>query len=589
MLGDEGQRSTSAFINDNEHDSRPTPGGGSSRSLMAPPMGHSTSSEGEASELDEDDEKLAGSSSRRAPTTATTGTGTKARWPLSLLKTPRDRRLAKLVVAAVVIALAVGLGVGLGRRKHASSSGSNSTSNGNTGSTSPTVGSGITAVGTTKAGSGCNATGLSDLAKDPSFWSVQIQSPDLVIRPKDWQQYSNCDNLSDAWFTVRLLFQDSSIRLLEDPTQLAPGMYHYQLVAPVSKAADGPVQVEAVLELADYPSNGMPCNAAFCDYSTLLDEGYKWVGGTILDDDGNMPQYTNDLTPLPTVTSSTALCPRLDYLPGSYNNETGSFTPIGLDGRPCRLLQVEQSVATPEGTPLRWWRFLGDSNMRFFFVWNYPKSLGATQCVKSGRKLHVLCWDNTTAWTWDWWFGEEDVTATADRLESWLSESLNDYIYERNDDPWDLRWHNDPNLPSTLPTQFVNFTKPAERIYVSMGSHASQLTNEGWVEIMDRITPILRPFKDALVIVLTSATAPSRIPIKYIKDTVMRHNVQINMSNQVVMGYAKQLGVRVLDIFTLTRTTGPRNMIDNVHFPNTVYKIWTRLFFTERFGPGWVP
>ncbi|KAK4046168.1 hypothetical protein OIV83_006277 [Microbotryomycetes sp. JL201] len=589
MLGEQGQRSTSAFIADNDHDSEQPAPAHASR-LMAPPMSTSLSSDGEDGDED-DDEKLAGTSRRTATATAATAATAPTHWPFSMLKTPRDRRLAKLVVVALVIALAVGLGVGLGRRKHASASAStgNSDSAGGTPSTGSPAGTGITAVGTSKAGVGCNQTSLVNLAKQPSFWSVQVQSPDLVIRPKDWQQYSNCDQLSDAWFTVRLLFQDSSIRLLEDPAQIAPGMYHYQLVAPISKAADGQVSVEAVLELADYPANGMPCNAPACDYSSLLDKGYSWVGATILDDNGNMPTYTNELTPLPTVSTTTALCPRLDHLPGSFNNETGSFTPIGPDGKPCRLLQVDEAVATPAGTPLRWWRFLGDSNMRFFFVWNYPKALGAVQCVKSGRKLHVLCWDNTTAWTWDWWFGEEDVGATADRLQTWLGESLNDYIYERNDDPWDLRWHNDPSLPSTLPTQFVNFTQPAERIYVSMGSHASQLTNEGWVEIMDRITPILQPFKDALVIVLTSATAPSRIPIKYIKDTVMRHNVQINMSNQVVMGYAKRLGVRVLDIFTLTRTTGPHNMIDNVHFPNTVYKIWTRLFFTERFGPGWVP
>ncbi|KAK4047113.1 hypothetical protein OIO90_006316 [Microbotryomycetes sp. JL221] len=596
MLDDEAQRSTAALAEHHDHDAAPSAVASSSRSLngqddlergRADLGGHEVD---DGDDLDDDDEKTtARSAARRSTPSSKRAMGSV--WPLTLIKTSRDRTMAKLVVLAAAIALAVGLGVGLTRNRHKNNSGSSSANSGDGNGSTSTTGSsnGITAVDTSVIGKSCNNSDLINLARDPQFWAVSIQSPDLVIRPKDWKSYSNCEQLNSAWFTVRLLFPDQSIRLLEDPNQLAAGMYHYNLVPPVGKAADGTVTVEAVLELDEYPANGMPCNAAACNYTSLLDEGYKWVGGTILDDSGQMPQYDNELATLPTVTTTTAICPRLDYLPGSFNNETGNFTPIGPDGKPCRLLTVDESVATPTGTPLRWWRFLGDSNMRFFFVWNYPKSLGATQCVKSGRKLHVLCWDNTTAWTWDWWFGEEDVGATADRLQTWLGETLNDYIYERNDDPWDLRWHNDPNLPSTLPTQFVNFTQPAERIYVSMGSHASQLTNEGWTEIMDRITPIMRPFKDALVIVLTSATAPSRIPIKYIKDTVMRHNVQINMSNQVVMEYAKQLGVRVLDIFTLTRTTGPRNMIDNVHFPNTVYKIWTRLFFTERFGPGWIP
>lgn len=222
--------------------------------------------------------------------------------------------------------------------------------------------------------------------------------------------------------------------------------------------------------------------------------------------------------------------------------------------------------------------------MRFFFAWNYPKKMGAVTCVKSVRKTRSLCWDETTAWSWDWFFGAENATDTNVRLTRRLDETLHGFMHERKDDPWDFRWHGTGDEGNALPTQFDNFTKPAERIYISFGSHASQLTTKGWREVMEAVTPTLQHYADAIVVVLTSATAPARIPVKYIKDRVMRHNIQIKASNEVIASYAGQLGLRVLDIFSLTRTVGAGNMIDNVHFPSTIYNIWTSVYFTERFG-----
>jgi hypothetical protein len=222
--------------------------------------------------------------------------------------------------------------------------------------------------------------------------------------------------------------------------------------------------------------------------------------------------------------------------------------------------------------------------MRFFFVWNYPKKLGATTCVKSIRKLHVLCWDEQTAWSWDWFFGAENATDTDVKLAQRLNETLHDFIYNRKDDPWDLRWHGDDGEAPTLPSQFANSTTPADRIYISFGSHASQLTTKGWREIMEAVSPTLQKYGDAVVLVLTSATAPARIPIKFIKDRVMRHNIQIKASNAVVAAYAQELGIAVLDLFTMSRLAGAGWMIDNVHMNSKLYDAWTWIYFTERFG-----
>lgn len=295
---------------------------------------------------------------------------------------------------------------------------------------------------------------------------------------------------------------------------------------------------------------------------------------------------TTALTSLPSLTDDTPLCTNLDNLPGVFNNASALFTPIGPDGTPCRLLEPSRDISLPPPGQLRWWRFLGDSNMRFFFVWNYPKKLGATTCVKSIRKTHVLCWDEQTAWSWDWFFGSEDAPDTNVKLAKRLNETLHDFIYNREDDPWDLRWQGDAGEAPALPSQFANSTTPADRIYISFGSHASQLTTKGWREIMEAVSPTLQKYSDTVVLVLTSATAPARIPVKYIKDRVMRHNIQIKASNAVVAAYAREigLGIPVLDIFTLTRLVGAGNMIDNVHFPSAIYNIWTSLYFTERFA-----
>lgn len=369
-----------------------------------------------------------------------------------------------------------------------------------------------------------------------------------MVRPKEHELYYNCPVLADAWFTVRLLFANDEIRLLDNPRQLSHGEYEFDLVAPLGGQKSGQVQIEAVLELSWFPGgvDGMPCPAEACNYTTLIDQGMDWVGKAVLSDAGTLPTYENGeqsiplvvsrvpglthdrvaaIAPLPAVLDTTPYCPSVDNLPGYWNNATRAYTPLDSDGQPCRLRTVTDFKRRGHR---RWIRFLGDSNMRFFFLWNYPKMVGAPTCLATTRKFRYMCWNDEALFTWDWWyFRQRDESTTED--EPYSEVEMEELLNLRLPDMMDksktkLPWAESPDWPS----HFDDFDEPAERIYVSLGSHSSYATALGVSETMRKMIPTFERFP-ALRLVLTSATAPARIPVKYIKDRVMRHNIMIDV------------------------------------------------------------
>lgn len=110
-------------------------------------------------------------------------------------------------------------------------------------------------------------------------------------------QYSNCDQLADAWFTVRQKWNATShVRLLDDAERVAPGVHRFTLVPPLGPQPSDTVSLEATLELAWFTGgkDGMPCPAEACNETALDAQGVHWVGKPILDETtGLLPTYQN--------------------------------------------------------------------------------------------------------------------------------------------------------------------------------------------------------------------------------------------------------------------------------------------------------
>jgi hypothetical protein len=280
------------------------------------------------------------------------------------------------------------------------------------------------------------------------------------------------------------------------------------------------------------------------------------------------------LRPFPDTPSSTPLCAKLDYLPGAWLSEADTFQHTDPLGAPCRLLKAEP---IPQAD-LKWLRFLGDSNMREFMP-ILAEATGAGECMayKSESDAHpttLVCWNEDTIFTFNWWFQNQFVspnaTTDAQRLATLLDYTLGDFL---DSVPWDRS--------KPWPQQFDEYTSRPERIYISVGSHAPAATTKGVHTLLESLHPLFEANKPAIVLALTSPTEPSMLPKLYQPTKVMRNNVMLKATNQVIVDFGIRTGIRVLDLFTLTRTMGRSFAKDAVHFKTRVYELWADIYFTE--------
>lgn len=127
-----------------------------------------------------------------------------------------------------------------------------------------------------------------------------------------------------------------------------------------------------------------------------------------------------------------------------------------------------------------------------------------------------------------------DEEQDEEQLQRLLAYSLSDFL---DSVPWDRT--------KPWPSQFEKFADPADRIYLSIGSHAPQATTRGVRELLAKLEPLIKAVKSKVVINLTSATAPSRLPKLYIPTKVLRNNIMLKATNAAIAEWAKRLGLTV--------------------------------------------
>lgn len=114
----------------------------------------------------------------------------------------------------------------------------------------------------------------------------------MTVHPRDRRRFANCEDLTNAFFTVRLHYA-SEVRLLEDPIQTSMGVYQFALLPPVTPQSSPATSAEVVLDMDFLPGGkaGMPCGLAECNYTSLMDSGMDWRGVQVMDQEGEVPTW----------------------------------------------------------------------------------------------------------------------------------------------------------------------------------------------------------------------------------------------------------------------------------------------------------
>ncbi|ORY68051.1 hypothetical protein BCR35DRAFT_308248 [Leucosporidium creatinivorum] len=411
----------------------------------------------------------------------------------------------------------------------------------------------------------CKTVEVLEGRKEASFWVAQLSASHLRIRPRSPTLAAlNCPTLSQAHFTPRLHFSSLERRLLlPSPSPSKAGTYLFPLLPPITAQPTPEVTVEVILDSGWFPGGeeGLPCgeNEKECDYEEMSSRGYRWTEEEVLDAEGRRPSYRN--------------------------REFGARLFPSLPRTDLASPPLPNLSPTPETR--HWIRLLGDSNLRTL-LHPFASSLGipiSTNCLahQGSNDAHpttLLCWNDSLLLSFNWWFGNQGSKdgaheGDAEKLKSLLSWSARDLLESV---PWEKDGAGD------WPSGFEDFEEGPEAIFLSIGSHMPAETSLGMSSLLSALEPILVPSSPSLpapplILALTSATSPSRLPPKYQPSRVMRNDLMIRATNEVVRRWAGVWGVRTLDLFSMSRTAGKEMMKDPVHFWDPMYQTWTHLFF----------
>lgn len=249
------------------------------------------------------------------------------------------------------------------------------------------------------------------------------------------------------------------------------------------------------------------------------------------------------------------LCSLEDYrgnLPGYWNNTL--WQPYTCT--PQRLPNRKKVFAT------KWVAILGDSNTRtLFYHLTYKlglskEGIGNTRFVCIGED-----WVITLATFWPW---NLDLQAYFDGGLARIMSEL------------------DPNI--TLPEGFVGRQTP-DFLFMSYGSHTQERIGRNYIlEILQTVTrrfPDLNGVRPKFVVLMTTATAPEKIPgVKELEGYhLIQNNPRVNLVNQEGLELYDR-STLVLDFFSTTLPlTATNRSRDAVHFQNPAYSPHATYFF----------
>lgn len=229
------------------------------------------------------------------------------------------------------------------------------------------------------------------------------------------------------------------------------------------------------------------------------------------------------------------------------------------------------------GTNSKWLHFIGDSNTREFFQKFTAHQLSIRGCQAhtfSGEKYpgRLLCMKNDMILSYAWWFQEEasnhtDVTALHDLATMSLSEFCATSGFN----------HMSPQMLR----QFQGLK--AQRIYISMGSHAPALSAYGAEVSLDLILDSglqKSHVWKSIRFLPTLAVNPQNIPARFGQQSLVRNNVLIAARNQVL---SRKVPDKIIDIWSLSVAAHREFMRANdaVHYQNHVYFTIGNVLFTE--------
>lgn len=319
-------------------------------------------------------------------------------------------------------------------------------------------------------------------------------------------------------------------------------------------------------------------------------QGMDWRGKEILDESGARPIYQNCKTntpsrglaieegshsvlqPLNTSHSSIPVCRTLNPAQGVCQTSPAGYTLTSASSASplCRILRT----IPPRASQRQWLYFIGDSNTRKL-VPIFAKLLGLSSSnsyTPAGAKhpTSMVYWSDSLVLTFQWFYAQQ-----ADSPERESEESILVMLLQPSVHNWPDRRH--------WEASGLNAFEAPSWTFISFGSHAPRVTAFGTSQMLDRVAPVIlsAKAKTHLSISLTSAVDLRRIPSEYRDSKVLRNNVMLEATNQVIAQRAATWDVPVIDFFSVSRTCGPDMQIDVVHYKNEVYRIWADMIYTH--------
>ncbi|ORY81269.1 hypothetical protein BCR35DRAFT_304140 [Leucosporidium creatinivorum] len=460
---------------------------------------------------------------------------------------------------------------------------------------------------TTSLGSGCSSPWLLSLRNQAAFWTASLSPSSLLIQPKDNVTYYNCPELSLAVFSLRLHYSNGQSHLISTPlSQLSSmGLYSLPLDAlppaiRINEEEPAPqAEVEILLEFGFYPgaASGQPCAGATCQPAELSRMGVEWSGGEVLTEDGERVKVQVELARREAVAQEDLeQCPTLSPLP--------------------------PTIALVVPRPITWVHLLGDSNLRHLIP-HLARPLGLQHCTSYTRKpepypTEWMCHDGSgggVVLTFAWWFltTDQNDALNLGRIDlSSLSTFLSSIPFPSS-------------TTASFPSSFLSSTAPTSltHLFISLGSHAPLYTTLGLTSALTKLLPAFATQVSrarTTSFLPTTAVNPAAIPQNYGPQAVMRNNVMLKRTHEVLQRFVEGelseavaqgrggkviLGegveeeenmseegegpeVEMLDVFSLSAVVPTSMMVDSVHFKEEdmgaggegVYDAWARIMWT---------